>query len=107
MGKDDVAAFINSVECTRVISVNTEGTGFKIHENGIKKPGVMLTVGSGDGRVLSFNRYEIVPPLPRSSRFSRTPEYTKIGCGLEREMDELLQKDAQIQIRNWVEFRLG
>ena len=75
MGKDDVAAFINTVECTLVISVNTEGTGFKIYENG--------NVGSGDRRVLFFNTYEIVPPHPRSSRFARTPEYTKIGSELE------------------------
>ena len=99
---DAISCFINTVECTRILSVNTEGTGFRIKENNIDKPRVMITLGAADGRVLFFNRYDIVPP--KIIQFLQDPRYTKIGSGLEKEMSELDQKDVQIQIRNWVEI---
>ena len=94
---DSVRDFIRTVETTRVMSVNTEGQKFKL-PNG--KPRVMITLGSSDGRVLFFNRHDILPK--KLIHFMEDPAYTKIGSGLENEFEELSR--VNLTIRNWVEI---
>ena len=98
---DDVKDFINVIECTRVLSINTEGTKYMMKDRkGTLIPRVMITFGSFDGRVMFFNRHDIVPK--QLINFIEDPKYTKIGSGLEKEFAEFAR--VGIQMHNWVEI---
>ena len=96
----EILSFIKVVKDTRTLSLNTEGTGFTRKEKNEFVPRVMITIGAADGRVLFFNRHDIMPQ--ELLDFITDPTYTKIGSGLEKEMLEL--KRVGISARNWVEI---
>ena len=95
-----VKLFIENVEATRVLSLNTEGTSLMRKENGRLIDRVMITVGASNGTVLFFNQHDLLPSKIRN--FIENPRFTKIGSGLEKEMKELAR--VKIQARNWVEI---
>ena len=70
-----------------MLSINTEGTKYMMKDRkGTLIPRVMITFGSFDGRVMFFNRHDIVPK--QLINFIEDPKYTKIGSGLEKEFAE-------------------
>ena len=97
---EDIRAFVETVEDTRVLSINTVGTNLIISDRfGRTRPRVMLSVGTLTGQVLFFNDVSIVDP--RILNFIQSPTYVKIGSQLDSVFKELERVD--VLVRNWVE----
>ena len=96
----DILAFVETVENTRVMCINTIGTNLVISDFfGRTRPRVMLSVGTLTGQVLFFNDISIINP--RILHFIKSPTYVKIGSGLDLVFEEL--KRVDIPVKNWVE----
>ena len=97
---EDIRAFVETVENTRVLSINTVGMNLIITDRfGRTRPRVMLSVGTLTGQVLFFNDVSIVDP--RILNFIQSPTYVKIGSQLDSVFKELERVD--VLVRNWVE----
>ena len=96
----DIQAFIETVENTRVMCINTIGKNLVISDSfGGTRPRVMLSVGTFTGQVLFFNDISLINP--RILHFIKSPTYVKIGSGLDLVFEEL--KRVDIPVKNWVE----
>ena len=96
----DIQAFIETVENTRVMCINTFGRNLVISGYlGKNRPRVMLSVGTLTGQVLFFSDVFLINP--QILHFIKSPTYVKIGSGLDFVFEEL--KRVDIPVKNWVE----